>query len=139
MSVTLLNFVTPTPIANARTASAGTPRRRIPLIVPARHHLVVHKLDQFAFGDNGVRGNQLGELVLVRQRAWQVEVFEDPVVKRTMHLEFQRADAVRDALNVIAQAVRVIVQRVDAPLVAGVMVRRMADAVQHGVAQPDVR
>ena len=36
MSVRLVYFVTPTPMANARTASAVTPRRRMPLSVGIR-------------------------------------------------------------------------------------------------------
>ena len=74
----------------------------------------------------------------MRQRTRQVEVFKDPVVKRAVHLEFQRADTVGDALDVIAQAMGEIVHRVNAPLVARVMVRGMADAVEQRVAQPDV-
>ena len=74
----------------------------------------------------------------MRQRAWQVEVLEDPVVERAVDFEFQRANAVGDALDVVAQAMREVVHRVDAPLVARVMVRGVADTVEQRVAQPDV-
>ena len=55
-----------------------------------------------------------------------------------MDFELQRADAVRDAFQVVAEAMREIVERVDAPLVARVMVRGVADAVEQRIAQPDV-
>lgn len=41
----------------------------------------------------------------------------------------------RDALNGVADAVREVVQWVDAPLVAGVRVVRVFDSVHDGVAQ----
>ena len=56
-----------------------------------------------------------------------------------MHLELQRADRVRDAFDVIAQAVREVVHRVDAPLGASMMMLGVADAVEDRVAHPDVR
>src|SRR5262245_49061649 len=56
-----------------------------------------------------------------------------------MHLELQRADAVRYAFDVIAQAMGEVVHRVEAPLVTGMMMRRVANAIKDGVAQPDVR
>ena len=56
-----------------------------------------------------------------------------------MNFELQRANRMRDAFDVIAQAVREIVHRINAPLVAGVMMLGVADAIEHRVAQPDVR
>ncbi len=56
-----------------------------------------------------------------------------------MHLEFQRANAVRDAFDVIAQAMGEIIHRVDAPFAAGVMMLGVADAVEQRIAHPDVR
>jgi hypothetical protein len=52
--------------------------------------------------------------------------------------EFQRADAVGDLLQRVFDGVRVGVHRVDAPLVAGVVVGGPAHAVQRGVAHVDV-
>ena len=56
-----------------------------------------------------------------------------------MVLELQRADRVGDAFDRIALAVRVVVQRIDAPLVARAMMMGVLDAVHHRVAQVDVR
>ena len=57
---------------------------------------------------------------------------EHPVVERAVRHELRRAQAVADAFEVVAQAVRVVVQRVDAPLVAGMVMRDVADAVEQG-------
>ena len=56
-----------------------------------------------------------------------------------MILEFQRADRVRDAFNGIGERVRIVVGRIDAPRGAGPVVGGMADAIEHGVPQVDVR
>ena len=56
-----------------------------------------------------------------------------------MHFKFQCADAVRDAFdNVIAQAVREVIHRINFPFRAGVMMPGVADAIKNRVAQPDV-
>ena len=55
-----------------------------------------------------------------------------------MHRELERTKAVRDALDVVAQAVGVVVERVDAPAVAGLVMRGVPDAVEQGIAQPHV-
>ena len=44
-----------------------------------------------------------------------------------------------DPFDVIAQRMRPIVHRINAPFVAGVMVRRVPNAIKHRIAQPDVR
>jgi hypothetical protein len=45
---------------------------------------------------------------------------------------------VADAFEIVAETVRVVVERVEAPLVTGVVVGDVADAVEQGIAQPDV-
>ena len=61
-----------------------------------------------------------------------------PVVERPVVLELQRADGVRDPLDRVRLAVRVVVHRVDAPLVAGAVVLGVQDAVHHRVAHVEV-
>ena len=56
-----------------------------------------------------------------------------------MVLELERAERVRDALDRVRDGVRVVVHRVDAPRVAGAVVGGVPDAVDHRVAQVDVR
>ena len=67
------------------------------------------------------------------------QVLDQPVVERPVILELERAERVGDALDRVRLAVREVVQRVDAPLVAGARVRRVQDPVEHRVAQVDVR
>jgi hypothetical protein len=66
------------------------------------------------------------------------ELSQKPVVERTLVLEFERADGVGDVLQRVLDRVREGVHRVQAPGVAGVVVRRLADAVDGRVAQVDV-
>ena len=61
-----------------------------------------------------------------------------PVVERAVIFELERADGVRDAFDRIALAVRVVVHRVDAPLVAGAVMLGVEDAVHDGVAHVEV-
>ena len=56
-----------------------------------------------------------------------------------MNFKLQRANAVRDALDVIAQTMSEVVHRIDAPLRAGVMMRGVPDAIEQRIAHPDVR
>ena len=56
-----------------------------------------------------------------------------------MILELERAERVRDALERVRRRVREVVHRIDAPRVAGAVVVRAPDAVEHRVAHVDVR
>ncbi len=66
------------------------------------------------------------------------QVLEEPVVERSVVLELQGADGVRDALDRIGLPVSEVVHRVDAPGVAGARVLRVGDSVQDRVAHVDV-
>ena len=52
--------------------------------------------------------------------------------------EFQRAHGVGDVLDGIRLAVRVVVHGIDAPLVAGAVVRGVKDAVHDRIAHVEV-
>ena len=56
-----------------------------------------------------------------------------------MVLELQRAERVRDVLERIGRGMSEVVDRIDTPRVAGAMVMRAADAVEHRIAHVDVR
>jgi hypothetical protein len=84
-----------------------------------------------------MRQVEAGELVLAGVE--HAELVEEPVVERPVVLELVRAERVRDALDGVALAVRPVVHRVDAPLVAGPVMRRVQDAVHHRIAQVQVR
>ena len=45
----------------------------------------------------------------------------------------------RDPFDVIAERVRPVVHRINAPFVAGAMMRCVPDPIEHRIAQPDVR
>ena len=45
----------------------------------------------------------------------------------------------RDSLDVIAQAMRKVIHRINAPFVAGMMMFRMTNAIEHRIAHPDIR
>ena len=55
-----------------------------------------------------------------------------------MVLELQRAERVRDAFDRVRDRVRVVVGRIDAPGVAGAVMRRVPDAVERRIAHVDV-
>ena len=113
--------------------------RRHARVVPPAHQPLVHQLHQLALAQHRVSQIQPRKFILVRQRARQREALQQPVVERPVHLELQGADAMGHALEVIAQAMREIIQRVNAPRIPRVVMRRMADAVQHRVPHPDIR
>ena len=95
--------------------------------------------------------NQLQQLALAHHRVGQIEagkldllgmidvqLIEKPVVQRAMVFKLQRADGVGDAFDGVALAVRPVVHRVDAPLVAGAVMVGVEDAVHDRVAQIEV-
>ena len=97
--------------------------RRQPRVVPARHVPLLHQLQQLALAHHRVIQVQARELDLLRLVALDERVHQ-PVIERTMVLELQRAERMRDPLERVRQRVRVVVHRVDAPGVAGPVVRR---------------
>src|SRR5579884_276973 len=118
-------------------AAANTGDGRHARIVPALDVAVRHQFDQPAFAQDGVRQIQTSELDLLRMI--NAQRFQEPIVERSMVLEFQRADGMRDAFDGIALAVRPIVHRINAPLVADVRMLGVQDAVHHRIAHIEVR
>ena len=90
-------------------------------IVPAADEPFIDQLLELAFAHHGIGEVEAREFVLVRKRPREIERLEDPVVEGAMDFEFQRAKRVGDAFEVIAQSMREIVQRVNAPLVSGLV------------------
>ena len=80
---------------------------------------------------------QPGKLDLRRMEV-HVHVVEHPVVELAVVLELERAQGVRDAFQGVGEAVGEVVHRVDAPRVAGAVVRGVPDAVEHRIAHDDV-
>ncbi len=149
MSIQESAFDTPIRSAKQPEALGGEPaparphQRGHPRIVPAVDVTVGDQLDQPPLGQDHVGQIEARELELLRQRACQLpavgELPDHPVVERPMVLELQRADRMGDVLQRVGDAVRVVVQRIDAPLAAGAMVRRVPDPVDRRIAHVDVR
>ncbi len=123
--------------APARADKGGHPR-----IVPAVDVALVHHLDEPPLGQHHAGEVEPRELVLLRQRARQLpavgQFLDHPVVERAVVLELERADRVGDALQRVGDAVRVVVERVDAPLVAGAVMGFVPDPVDRRVAHVEV-
>src|ERR1700677_1038951 len=107
-------------------------------IVPGGDNFIVDELEELALAHDGVTEAEPGKFVLPWEGAGEVEIFQNPVVQGAVDFEFEGADAVGDAFEIIAQTMGEIVHGIDAPAVAGVVVFGMADAVEDGIAQPDV-
>ena len=119
-------------------AAAQAADRRHARIVPAGHVPLLHELQQLALAHHRVVQVEARELDLLRTIALE-QAGHQPVVQRPVILELQRADRVRDRLDRVRQRVREVVHRVDAPGIAGPVVRGMADPVQRRVAHVEVR
>jgi hypothetical protein len=108
-------------------------------IVPAAHDALLHQLRQQPLAHHRVFEIEPAELDLARL-AGHRDVLDAPVVQRPMILELQRAQRMGDALERVGDRMRVVVGGIQAPLAAGlVMDHAVADAVEHRVAQVDVR
>src|SRR6516164_8203522 len=75
----------------------------------------------------------------MRPGPWQIEVLQNPIIKRTVHFKFQRAKGMGHSFDIIAQAVCEIIHRVNTPPVASAVMRTMPNPVEHGVPHPNVR
>ncbi len=106
-------------------------------VVPAVHHAGVHKALQIALGHDRAGQPQPCKLDLAGIIAKAAVVF-DPVVQRAVILKFQRANGVRDALDAVADRVRKVVHRINAPLIPRAMMRGAQHPVNDRVAHVDV-
>ena len=118
-------------------AAAQSRERRHARVVPAAHVPALDEREKPPLAHHRVGEVQAGELDLLRARR-RAAMLDQPVVERPVVLELERADRVRDALDRVGERVRVVVHRVDAPAIARAVVRGVADAVEHRVAQVQV-
>ncbi len=121
-------------VAAATVAGQGRHAR----VVPAIHVAFIDQLLELALAGDGVVQVEAGELVLARLGRHR-QVGEEPFVERAVILEFQSADRMRDAFDGVRLPVGEVVARVNAPLVAGLVMMGVTDAVEDRVAQVDVR
>ena len=103
-------------------ATAVARYRRHSRIVPPRDMFLLYQLEQFALAQHGVGEIQAREFDLLRMM--NAEPIEKPIVERPVILELQRADRMSNSFNGIRLAMGEIIGRIDAPLVAGAMMRR---------------
>src|SRR5580765_1138662 len=67
-----------------------------------------------------------------------LEVCNEPIVKRPMVLEFQRANGVGDVLDGVRLTMRKIVAWKDLPRRTGARMRRVQNSIEHRVAEIDI-
>ena len=120
------------------TAASDARDRRHAGIIPSAHMAIIDELEQLALAHHRVVQIEPGEFDLAGPRG-HGEVLEEPVVEGPVVLEFQGAERMGDMLERIALPVGVVVDRVEAPRIAGAMVLSVEDAVEDGVAQVQVR
>ena len=105
-------------------------------IVPAAHQAFLHQFQELALGHERVGEVQAGELILMAGE--DAQRLDEPVVERTVDVELQGADGMRDMLDGVALAVRIVVHGVDAPFVPGAVMMGILDAVQDRVTEHHV-
>ena len=107
-------------------------------VVPALNVLVGDQQVQLTLGHHGVFEIQAREFVLTRMHR-DADVVQHPIVQAAVVLELQGTQRVGNAFQRIADAVGEVVHRVDAPLVASLVVFSKFNAVQHRIAHHDKR
>ena len=107
-------------------------------VVPAGHQALLDELEQLALAHDRVGEVEAVELDLARTVALVGQEADKVVVEGTVRHELQRADAVGDALEVVALAVGEVVHGIYVPGGAGAPVGRVDDAVHDGVAEVHV-
>ena len=106
-------------------------------VVPAVDGSLFDELLEVPLAHDEVREVEPCEFDLAGLRR-EAETVPHPVIEGTVILEFQRAEGMRDALQVVADGMGVVVHRVDAPLVPRPVMGRVQDPVDDGIAQVDV-
>jgi hypothetical protein len=94
---------------------------------------LLHQEQQLALAHHGVGQGQARELDLLRPVLQRSAVLDEPVVELSVVLELQGADRVGDAFDGVRQGVGEVVERVEAPGVAGGLVAGVANAVERRI------
>lgn len=102
-------------------------------IVPAAHPVGEDQLVELALGKHGVC--DVEPRVLPHVRPVDVESFQYPVVQFSSDFELERAEGMSDAFETVADGMCVVVEGIDAPLLAHVRVRVEFNAINHRVTQ----
>ena len=123
-----------------RIASATDPRDgRHPRIVPSIYRTIVHHGLQVALAHNGIGQVQTRKFDLLRRGFPPAESFQDPVVKRSVIFEFQRADRMSDPFDSILDRMSEVVHRINAPFVASIVMADVSDTVDDRISHIHIR
>ena len=131
---------------------AERPQRRRRIAAPThaaqrRHARIVPTVDEsfpYQFGEFSLRHHNMsqvetGELILSRAIARQGNSVEEPVIERTVRVEFEGANRMCYSLDCVALTVRPVVRRVNTPRVASTMMMQTPDSVHDWITQLTVR
>ena len=99
---------------------------------------LLHQLQELAFAHDGVSQIESCKLDLPRSWIRKPQLFEDPVIKGTMHLKLQGAQRMGDSLDGIAQAMGEIIHWVNRPGISRTMVVHLANTVERWIPQMNV-
>ena len=105
-------------------------------VIPPFHISFLHKLDKLAFGKHRIGKVETGKFSLLGMV--DVQRLQHPVVQLPVVHELQGTERMRDTLYGVAQGMREIVHRIDAPLVTGAVMRGMAYPVQGGITHDQI-
>ena len=96
----------------------------------------VDKGDQLSCPECGsnLEVTSLSPIELDLARSINSQLLDEPIVQRTVILELKSTNRVSNSFNGIGLPVRVVVHRVNQPIVTGAMMLGAQDAVHHRVA-----
>ena len=119
-------------------AAVSQPRQgRHAGVVPAVHGALLDELFQVPLAHDEVGDVEAGKFDLPRLgRKPQIDAH--PIIEGAVIFEFEGAEGVRHALQIVADGMRVVVHGIDAPLIARAVMGNVQDAVDDGVAQVEV-
>ena len=100
--------------------------------------MLVYKRETFAFACETVIQIEPCKFYLSRN-IFKAELTKEPIVKRSVIFKFERTQRVCYTLFVVGERVCEIIHGIYAPLVAGLMMRNVRNAVNNGVAHIYVR
>ena len=121
-----------------KAAAAQTADGRHPRIIPAADKTFSHQLQQPALTHHRAVDIQPRKLDLLRMVDAR-QLIDEPVVKRSVILEFQRTDRMSDSLYCVFQSVSPIIHRINAPFTSRFRMFGMKNAVHDRIAHIEIR
>jgi len=118
----------------AQTCDRGQPR-----VIPTGHLSALHEPNELSLAQHRVVDVETCELGLLGTWPLNPDGVERPVVDLPVYPELERAQRMSDVLDRVLEAVRVVVHRVDAPVVAVPVVMLVPDTEQQRIAHEHVR